>query len=86
MKEVWAFLRWQAARFNTGDWIWFVGCGFIGAGISASPERAPTLYTIGGLVMASLFVKWFIWDTARSQWDRYKREKAELFNTIKEGK
>lgn len=86
MKEVWSFIRWQAARFKFTDWVWFLGCGFVGAGISASPERAQTFYLIGGGLMMLLVLKWFIWDTTRSQWERYKREKADLFKTIKEGK
>lgn len=86
MKEVWSFIRWQAARFKASDWIWFLGCGFVGAGISASPERSQTYFIIGGLLMGSLLLKWAIWDTTRSQWERYKREKADLFKTIKEGK
>jgi ABC-type nickel/cobalt efflux system permease component RcnA len=87
MKEVIGFLRWQISKYKFSDWVWFVGCGLIGSGLAASEaETSKTMLIAGGALLLTLMLKWMIWDTTRSQWDRYKREKANLFKTIKEGK
>jgi hypothetical protein len=36
-------------------------------------------------VVFGFMTKWLIWDGTRSAWEKYKKEKSGLFNTIKEG-
>lgn len=86
MKEFWLFAKWQWAKWETWQKLWILGMFFLGAGSSAEPPVSMYLLAVPMAIFGGYMAKWFFWDGPRSAWQSYKKEKAELFQTIKEGK
>ena len=67
--------------------IYLLGAAFLGAAIGESdPNASKQLMMIGFGIWFAILLKWFVWDGTRSSWADYKKEKADLFETIKQGK
>lgn len=86
MKEVLYFIKWHWDKMSVSQRIWLLGCAFFGASIPAyidgdmSPWQSIIAFTIWGVV----FLKWFIWDTTKHSFQTFRKEKTNMFNTIKE--
>lgn len=78
VKEVADFLRWQAKRLEWDDYTWAVGCFLIGAGINDNKSMLLAgAFVLFGTIIASLI---------RMQWRRWKSERKELLETIRDSK
>lgn len=90
MKEVWYFLKWKWSKYTFTDKCWFIGAFFIGSAtydMYFHPEQGtPWQAVVGFGLWFTILLKWMFVDTIKEQWQRYKKEKAELLNTIKEGR
>lgn len=78
VKQIFAFLRWQFARFKWHDYVWFLGSGMIGAGW----ETKGALFYSGVFMLLCLAFGAMV----KSQWRSWKEERKELFETIKDSK
>lgn len=90
MKDVWSFIKWQWQRssYTVTDKLWFLGGFFMGSAAYSAyfhpEEGTPVQLYIGVSCWIIVLLKWIIWDTTKHQWAKFQKEKAELFNTIKE--
>lgn len=87
LKEYYEFIKWTFGKWTTGQKLWLVGCGFLGASIGESDADISKylLYTGLGIWFVS-YLNYVVFDIVRSEFARYKAEKAKLFTTIDEGK
>jgi hypothetical protein len=76
MKQVLAFIRWNFNRMKWHDYLWMLGCGLTGAGYVGEHDA---MFYIGGLIIVSMCFGALI----KFQWLRWKMEREELLNTIK---
>lgn len=83
IREIVKFLRWGWQRFETWQRVflaamlvqvtgWFVP-GTVGWAMSVS----------GMTVVFGYMLKWFVWDSIKTSWHKYKSERNELLTTIK---
>ena len=78
VKQILSFLRWQLARFKWDDYLWFIGCGMVGWGFSKNDlVMYLGIAIITGILLSSMI---------KSQWQRWKEERKELLETIKDSK
>jgi len=86
MKELINFIKWQWGKWEFWQKSFIFSSVFFGAGITADAPYSTYLFMIPTGVMFFWMTKWFVWDGAKTAWLNYKKEKANLFNTIKDGK
>lgn len=88
MKEIFYFLKWHWDKWSWGQRAYIVAAGFFGAGIAEwiTTGQAPWQIYVAWIVMGTVLAKWLFWDTTIASWKTYKKEKADLFKTIEEGK
>jgi hypothetical protein len=78
VKQIFSFVRWQVARFTWSDYLWFLACGMVGFGW----EQKGLVFFLG---MFLIFVILFS-SLVGSQWERWKEERKQLLETIKDSK
>jgi hypothetical protein len=84
MKEVLNFIVWQWQRLELWQKCYLFGASLFGAAVVA-PE--PYNLYLFAAPMTMLFVwlgKWWIWEPLTASWAKYKTEKKQLFDTIKD--
>lgn len=83
MKEVFLFIKWKWSKWETWQKWWIVAMFFLGAGIPLEGQARWAVWTFPFFVFFFYTFKWWFWDTVKSSWNDYKKEKSELFDTIK---
>jgi Sec-independent protein secretion pathway component TatC len=83
MKEVVDFIVWQWNKWQTWQKWYIAGAFMLGAGVAAPSPYDKILFTIPMIMLFLWTSKWWIWDQLKASWDAYKKEKQELFATIK---
>lgn len=83
-KEIVNFVQWQWNKFEFWQKSFIFSSGFFGAAIVAEPPYTFYLSLVPMLVVGTFMTKWLIWDGIKNSWEKYKKEKSELFQTIKE--
>ena len=63
-----------------------MGAAFAGAGLMAPRPYNIVMIAVPATMFFLAVGKWWIWDQAVESWNNYKKEKRELFETIREGK
>jgi hypothetical protein len=86
MQELINFIKWQWNKWEFWQKSFIVSAAFFGAGITAKVPYSIYLLAIPALCTFGFMTKWLIWDGTKAAWNSYKKEKAELFKTIDEGK
>ena len=82
-KEIIDFIIWQWQKFEFWQKTFIFSSFFFGAAVVADPPYKGYLSLVPMAVVFCYMTKWLIWDGTKSAWNRYKKEKSELFNTIK---
>ena len=75
MKEALNFIKWQISKWKWHDYLWFTGCGLVGAGFNN-----PKLMVAGVSIVFAMVLSYMV----KMQWQKYKEERNKLFKTIKE--
>jgi hypothetical protein len=86
MKELINFIKWQWGKWEFWQKSFIFGSAFFGAGVTAEAPYSIYLFMIPSGIVIFWMTKWLVWDGTRTAWLSYKKEKANLFNTIKDGK
>lgn len=87
LKEYWEFTKWTFRGWTTGQKLFLLGCGFLGAAFGdPDPVNSKFLLYTGLGIWAIAYSNYVVFDIIRSEFARYKKEKANLFTTIDEGK
>lgn len=84
MKEILNFIRWQWQKFERWQKLWIIGCVFFGAGMTAPDSVRNYLIAVPIAIFFIYTFKWWIWEPTIASWESYKKEKAQLFDTIKD--
>lgn len=82
--EFFRWLRWQWRQFETWQKLWGVGAFFGGAalGVGEGDLRFYLLAVPFTIFMLCTF-KWWIYEPLVNSWNRYTKERDNLFNTIR---
>ncbi len=83
-KDIVNFIQWQWNKYEFWQKCFVGSSAFFGAALVAPAPYNQYLSLVPMFVVFSFMSKWLIWDGAKSQWNKYKEEKQNLFNTIKE--
>lgn len=75
MKEIFNFILWQLKKWKWTDYLWFTGCGMMGIGWQGNEYVFIVGTTIVLIMMFGALIS--------MQWERYKRDRNQLFDTIK---
>ncbi len=83
MREIFRFIQWQWSKFEFWQKCFVGSSAFFGAALVADQPLANYLFAAPMLVTGSFLIKWVIIDGTRAAWGRYKKERNELLDTIK---
>lgn len=83
MKEIWLFVKWRWQRFETWQKWYLFGAFLFGFGLGLPDAYSKYVMMIPVFMLMIMFFKWWIWDPTIDSWNRYKKEKEELFEVIK---
>ncbi len=86
MKDFWLFVKWQYAKLEFWQKVFIVNFFLLGFTAFRTDEVSRTIFYITMFVPFLYMVKWFVIDQTIDSWKRFKQNKENLFNTIKEGK
>jgi hypothetical protein len=78
MKQVLAFIRWNFSNLKWHDYLWMISCGMVGAGWNSEG----LLFFSGLAIMLAMAIGGLI----TLQWRRWKMEREQLLDTIKDSK
>lgn len=85
MKELINFIKWQWNKWEFWQKSFILSSLLFGAGAVAEPPYSIYLFVIPAAVILFWATKWLVWDGTRRAWLDYKKEKADLFHTIRTG-
>lgn len=84
--EFFRFLKWHFDQWSFSQRVWILGAASFGWGV---PEYVKTgepglaIY-IGWALWATVFAKWFIWDSFKASWAKYREHRNSLLSTIRD--
>jgi uncharacterized membrane protein len=85
MKEQIGFIRWWFSKLEL--WQWFLLTSLflnVGSLFAIGTEISSNMNLIGMVLLLIVFFKWFIVDTLKDSWARYKEQRNSLLSTIKD--
>ena len=87
VKQYWEFIKWHCRNWTPGQRWWMAACGLFGASLG-EPDKTISLYLLmGGIVICfGLFLKYVVFEIIASEYQKFKKERTDLFKTIDEGK
>ena len=86
MKDFLLFVKWQYAKLEFWQKVFIVSSFVMGFTAFRTDELSRVLFWTSLMIPVVYMFKWFVIDSMIENWKRFKKEKANLFNTIKEGK
>ena len=87
MREIFRFLAWHWDQWSFSHRVYMLGAFCVGCGLpDAVRGTGPNIMMmmIGFALWVSIMLKWFVWDAVQASWARYKAERNQLFDTIKD--
>lgn len=86
MKEIFRFIVWHWRKWSVDQRFYMLAGFLIGCGIKDAIEgNGPNILMKAGLaILFVIFLKWFVWEPIRESWLKYKAERNQLFETIKD--
>lgn len=85
MKDVWLFVKWQLSKMEFWQKVFFVNMFVMGFTALRTDETSKMIFMITIFVPFAYMVKWFVLEPMFASWRKFKDDKANLFNTIKDG-
>lgn len=86
MNDVWLFVKWQYSKLEFWQKVYLVNFFVMGFTALRTDETSKTIFMLTIAVPFLFMVKWFVIDQIISSWQKFKKEKSELFETIRNGK
>lgn len=83
MKDIFNFLRWQWRKWESWQKMYMLSAFTIGVGLASEQPYKFYIILTGFGIMFGYAVKWFMWDRIIESYQEYKKEKSQLFETIK---
>ena len=83
MKEIFGWLKWSIQGLQVWQ-RWFIFAIVLNFGSLAFPDPYHWYVNGAGMcIVLGYMLKWFVWDSIKASWLKYKQHRNELFNTIK---
>ena len=85
MKEQIEFVRWWFAKLELWQWFLLASLFFnVGSLFALGTEMSSNMNLAGMILLLIVFFKWFVLDSFKSSWARYKEQRNSLLTTIKD--
>ena len=85
MKEQIGFIRWWFSKLEIWQWILLASLVFnVGSLFAIGTEISSGMNLVGMILLLIVFFKWFVLDSLKTSWTRYKEQRNSLLTTIKE--
>jgi dolichyl-phosphate-mannose--protein O-mannosyl transferase len=85
MKEQIGFIRWWCSKLEIWQWILLASLFLnVGSLFSIGTEISSNMNLIGMILLLIVFFKWFVLDSVKASWTRYKEQRNNLLTTIKD--
>lgn len=85
MKEVFRFIAWCFTGLELWQWMFILSMILQVASVVVADKATSSLLSgIGVGIVLFWFCKWVCYDMVKSSWNRYKKERNELLNTIRD--
>ena len=81
--EFFRYIRWVWTRWEPWQRSYILAMVLIGAGAGSNESVRPWLLYPGVAIILAWTCKWWIWDTTKDSWKKYRDERDGLFNKIK---
>jgi hydrogenase-4 membrane subunit HyfE len=82
--EILKFIKWQWTRFELWQKVYLFCFLAMISSLFLNDPYDYYVWTFSIIVIFGYFIKWFIFDSLKNSYEKYKKEKSELFNFIKE--
>jgi hypothetical protein len=86
MKDFLLFVKWKYSKLEGWQKIYILNFFVMGFTAFRTDPVSTAIFYFTIFLPFAFMCKWFLIDTTISSWHKFKREKAELFTTIKDGK
>ena len=85
MKEQIEFIRWWFSKLEIWQWILLASLVFnVGSLFAIGTEISSGMNLVGMILLLIVFFKWFVLDSLKTSWTRYKEQRNTLLTTIKD--
>ena len=85
MKEQIGFIRWWFAKLELWQWVLLASLFFnVGSLFAIGTEISSDMNLIGMILLLVVFFKWFVLDSLKTSWTRYKEQRNTLLTTFKD--
>lgn len=86
MKDILSFLKWRWRKYSISEKFYLLGCMFFGLALGDLDGEYSRLFLLTGIAIWALAMsKWLVWDSTKSSWEAYKKERRDLFDKIDKG-
>lgn len=85
MKEQFRFVRWLFSGLELWQWVLLSSLLFnVGSLFALGTEISSGMNLVGMILLLIVFFKWFVLDSLKNSWTRYKEQRNTLLTTIKD--
>jgi hypothetical protein len=85
MKEQIGFVRWWFSKLELWQWVLLASLFFnVGSLFAIGTKISSNMNLIGMILLLIVFFKWFVLDSVKDSWTRYKEQRNNLLTTIKD--
>jgi hypothetical protein len=85
MKEQIGFIRWWFSKLELWQWVLLASLFFnVGSLFAIGTKISSNMNLIGMILLLIVFFKWFVLDSVKDSWTRYKEQRNNLLTTIKD--
>lgn len=81
--EILRWIRWQWRQWEFWQKTFVIGMFFMGMSVGAPSPLGLYFAGVGIIIFFSWSFKWFVIDPIKESYTKYKRQRDELFQTIK---
>lgn len=81
--KLFQFVKWQWNKWKTWQKFFMAGAFIVGVGVGAPEPYDVWLVTIGCVLIYGWAFKWMVWDTFKSSYNQFLKERQGLLDTIK---
>jgi hypothetical protein len=77
------FIRWHWRNYETWQKWWLFAFFMLGVGLGRDEPSRYYFWSVAICIFLFYTGKWWIWDATKNSWQKYQKEKQDLFETIK---
>lgn len=84
IKEIFGFIQWQWSKLETWQKFWIFAMFIVGMAAGAPKPYDHYLFLLAMSILVGMVVVGLMIPSVKSSWEKYKKEKYGLFETIKD--